>query len=602
MKRRLNLKYYLAGAVCLLTFVTYLASLHNEFIDEWDDALYVTRNPFIRSLDKAFFRWAFFEFYAANWHPLTWMSHALDYAVWGLDPLGHHLTNNIFHSLNTFLAVLLIIRLMEVVKGRTVNNGPSALLNERAILIAGGVTGLLFGLHPLHVESVAWVAERKDLLCALFFLLSAKTYIEYTVSPGNKSAQGDATAPFYNNKQYLLALVFFVLALLSKPMAVSLPLVLLVLDWYPLQRIDSLKSFQNVVVEKLPLFTFSLVTSVLTIVAQRSTETMISVEVIPISTRMFVAAESLIVYLRNMLLPLKLIPFYPYPQNAPALSLVNLLSIALVIGITIACVVFGKKQKILASVWAYYCITLLPVLGILQAGVQSRADRYMYLPSLGPFFVLGLGLACVFAKVNTLQSRRRIIQFVIISVAIFVLVSMTYLTVAQIGIWKNSIELWSYVVEEEPQKSFTAYNNLGSAFVKAGQFDKAIVYLDEAIALDPEGYLAYNNRGTLFEKLGLFGKAVEDFDRAIVLNSDYYLSYHNRAVALGKMGQYGRALEDLNRAIVLNQFFAPAYFARGNVNLRTGDQGLAVSDFRRACELGDDSGCNALQALAKNGS
>ena len=178
MKKIQATKYYLAASVALITFIIYLPDLRNEFVN-WDDAIYVYENPYIGSFTVDFFRWAFFDFHAGNWHPITWISHALDYAVWGLNPLGHHLTSIIIHSVNTFVVVFLIIRLLDAVKERTIQSVQSGFLNERTMLITAGMTGFLFGLHPIHVESVAWVSERKDLLCALFFLLSIMAYTKY---------------------------------------------------------------------------------------------------------------------------------------------------------------------------------------------------------------------------------------------------------------------------------------------------------------------------------------------------------------------------------------------------------------------------------------
>ena len=221
VNRAQNVKYLFAGAVALATFLMYLPALRNGFV-EWDDGSYVLENHHIRSFDAAMFKWAFFNFYASNWHPLTWISHAVDYALWGLNPLGHHLTNIILHAVNTFLVVVLAVRLLEAYRERTALSGRPSFLNDRAILIAGGTTGLLFGLHPVHVESVAWVAERKDLLCALFFLLSITAYTKYAGSkesgvgsPGSED-QGQAEARLgkaFINKHYLFALGFFVLAL-----------------------------------------------------------------------------------------------------------------------------------------------------------------------------------------------------------------------------------------------------------------------------------------------------------------------------------------------------------------------------------------------------
>ena len=209
-RRRIHVTYYLAGSVSLVTFAVYLYALQNEFVD-WDDGDYVFNNPFIRSFNGAFFRWAFLDFYAANWHPLTWISHALDYAVWGLNPLGHHLTNNILHAINTFLVVLLVVKLIEAVHYSlfpspesqvpgskshfTIHDSRFSAYDSRFTLIAAGTTGLLFGLHPIHVESVAWVAERKDLLCALFYLLSIMIYVNYAGSITPTPPYGNHNSP-----------------------------------------------------------------------------------------------------------------------------------------------------------------------------------------------------------------------------------------------------------------------------------------------------------------------------------------------------------------------------------------------------------------------
>src|ERR1700690_1021853 len=224
MKKR-RASFLLAGALAMITLALYLPSLKNGFTG-WDDEVWVLDNPYIRSLDIAFFRWAFFSFYLSNWCPLTWISHAIDYALWGVSASGHHATSVILHALNTLIVVLLVIRLLEA--RRRVRNAQRTnhALDGRTFLIAGGVTGILFGLHPVHVESVAWIAERKDVLCGLFFLLSIWTYVGAFGSYGPELRRDSADAPF-PGKLYLWSLVFFMLALLSKPMAVSLPLVLL---------------------------------------------------------------------------------------------------------------------------------------------------------------------------------------------------------------------------------------------------------------------------------------------------------------------------------------------------------------------------------------
>ena len=270
----------------------------------------------------------------------------MDYAIWGLNPPGHHLTNIILHAVNTFLVVVTMIKLLEVVKRTTTDDRPSAsVLSDRSILMTAGVTGLLFGLHPLHVESVAWVSERKDLLCAMFFLLSIVTYMKYVSVVSNGPYSRNLISRFCD-KRYLLAIGFFILALLSKPMAVSLPFVLLILDWYPFQRIRSLKTFRDGFVEKLPFFALSLFSSVATVLAQKSAGTVVSIGEIGLSARVLVAAKSIVAYLWKMMFPTNLIPLYTYQKNISILSPEYLLSLIAVIGITVVCIVKIKKENL----------------------------------------------------------------------------------------------------------------------------------------------------------------------------------------------------------------------------------------------------------------
>ncbi len=628
MKRQSN-TYYIAASVALSTFVIYLSCLQNDFV-LWDDDLYVYENPFIRSFGVDFFRWAFFDFHAGNWHPLTWISHALDYAVWGLNPLGHHLTNNILHAFNTFVVVLLVAGLLEIASGKSgtlpndLRKRPDfsiSYLNTRTIFITAAITGLLFGLHPLHVESVAWVSERKDLLCALFFMLSVMMYLRYAdsresavrteASEINMGDEADTplkrgitppSPPFrlrggrmgLRGKWYSISLVLFILALMSKPMAVTLPVVLLVLDWYPFERIRSLKEFRSAFLEKLPFIALSLASAVLTVLAQRAGGTIRSMEFAPFSTRVLIGVKALITYLWKMALPFDLIPFYPYPKDASLLSIEYLSAIVLVSGITIACIVMVKRQKLWLSVWSYYVITLLPVLGIVQVGRQSMADRYTYLPSLGPFLVLGVTAAWVWERVGRLENRGRTARLLTAAVSVIVFVSLSYQTVKQTAIWRNSFVFWSYVIEKEPERVPDAYNNRGSAFYKKGLSDKAIEDFDKAIALDPSYYEAYNNRGTVFLKLGLIDKAIADYDKTISINPGHAAPYVNRGKAYFLMGRYVKSEDDFNKAISLNQDYAVAYLNRGTLFFVTGNISHAISDFQKACELGSEEGCARL--------
>jgi protein O-mannosyl-transferase len=544
MQRTRNGTYTFAAVAALTTFLVYLPALRNEFVN-WDDNLYIFENPHIRSLDAAFFRWAFFGFHVSNWHPLTWISHAVDYAIWGLNPLGHHLTNIILHAVNTALVVVLALKLFETARERSGQNASASFLNDRTMLIAAGVTGLLFGIHPVHVESVAWVSERKDLLCALFFLLSIINYTKYVGrrESGVRSQQPEVIThqSTINNRQsastYLLSLGFIVLALMSKPMAVTLPVVLLILDWYPLGRIRSWKNLWLACVEKLPFFALSLASSVITILAQREGGSITSLEKIPLWVRLPVAAESLVAYLMKMLLPLNLVPLYPYPKDISLFSAECGSAMLLVTGITAACVFLMRKQKFWLSTWGYYVITLMPVLGIVQVGNQSMADRYTYLPSLGPFLIAGAGAAWFFEKVFRDARQGLLIRGVSVIVGLLLVVCLSYLTLSQVAIWKDSLGLWTYVIEKEPEKVPLAYNNRGMVFSRAGKFDQAIADFDRAVAIDPEYAKAYYNRGLAYDKMGELNKAIADYRKTISLDPVYYEAYYYLDQALKKSGQ-----------------------------------------------------------------
>ncbi len=558
MQRMPNSVYYLAVSAAVVTFLVYISSLQNTFVS-FDDTLYVINNTHIRTFNMAFFRWAFFDFYAGNWHPLTWISHALDYALWGLNPLGHHLTNVILHALNTAMVVMVTIRLLSLYK-RTVASNVGLWLKERGI-ITGVITGLLFGLHPLHVESVAWVSERKDLLCATFFLLSILAYTKYVSIIDNESARKLLQLRFLN-RHYLFALGFFSLALLSKPMAVTLPFVLLLLDWYPFGRSESVREFGTAFIEKCPFIALSVISSILTMLSQESGGAMVMMEVVPLSTRVLVAIKSLIGYLWKIISPVNLIPYYPYPKDVSLFSLPYSLTIVLTVGITCICILKARKERLWLSLWAYYVVTLIPVIGIIQVGLQSMADRYSYLPSLGPFLLVGLATAWSWSRVNALKRRRTIVTLLGISIFALLSAAVIYLTFDQIGIWKDSMTLWNYVIEKEPESVPVAYNNRGLAFEKVGMFDKAIKDYDKAIALNPSYTEPYNNRGILFENMGRFDEAIEEFDKAITLDPSYSLAYNNRGVVFYNMGRFDEAMEDFDKAIALNPSYSDAYHNR----------------------------------------
>jgi tetratricopeptide (TPR) repeat protein len=465
-------------------------------------------------------------------------------------------------------------------------------------------------------------------LCAFFFLLTIIAYANY-VKGLDVKAERQKNILLILNRHYLFTGLFFVFALLSKPMAVTLPVVLLILDWYPFQRIQTARTFGYAFVEKLPFLAFSLGSSALTILAQQSGGAVTALERVPFLTRVLVAAKALIAYLGNMVWPLKLLPFYEYnPKSISFASPEYLIAVLLVLGITITSIAIAKKQKWWLAAWGYYVVTLAPVIGIFQVGSQLMADRYTYLPSIAPFFLVGLLAARITEQVNTANKQRTIARMAIGAAAVLVLVFLSYLTVRQIAVWKDSITMWSAVIEKDPA-AVAAYRKRGAFLQKKGQLDKAIqdynaqidlepydgeTYYDrgmifqkmgqmerakedydKAISLNPRIPGAYNNRGVIHTVTGAFDKAVDDFSRLISLKPNHAGAYNNRGFAYFRMGQYGKALEDYSKSLSLDPNYAAAYVNRGNLYLKTGRNQPARSDFQKACELGNNDGCKAIR-------
>jgi tetratricopeptide (TPR) repeat protein len=592
--------WYLAGATAFLTLLVYLPTLQNKFI-ELDDAAYIRDNPYIRSFNLDLVRWAFFRFYAANWHPLTWISHALDYALWGMNPLGHHLTSIIIHAINTFLVVLLSAQLLRSVRKRALSGPSSWFLNDRSILIAAGITGLLFGIHPVHVESAAWVAERKDLLCALFFLLSLMMYVKYgdgqqtagsvrvlkdreRFLDGESGKEGQKRSFF--DKYYLLALGFYIFALMSKPMAVSLPVVLLILDWFPGTRIRDGRSAWDALAEKLPFVVLALGSSVLTVLAQKAGGALVTTQLVPLSERLLVGGRSLMGYLGMMLFPRHLVPYYPYPalSEISVFHVKYFLPLLLIFGVTATCIRTARNQRIWLAVWAYYVITLLPVLGIVQVGGQAMADRYTYLPSLGPFLLAGLGGAFVYSRAFTRSWPPRVVMGVSFSVGIAGVLLLSAATVRQIGIWKDSMVVFNEILANESRPSPMVVFHRGVAYERAGNMEKAIDDYSHAIELFPPYYEAFFGRGTAYERVGRLDLALSDYSKAISLRPDSYEAYTNRGLVNKKLDRRREAFSDLEQAVELDRAAGKAYLNLGILYTEEGSYARAIESFSHAID------------------
>ncbi len=507
----------MAGVV---TFVVYLPALQNGFVS-WDDNFYIYENDHIRQLNGALLRWAFGEFYASNWHPLTWFSHALDYALWGLDPAGHHLSNNLLHSLNTLLVTLLAYRLLGF--------GPFEDGAER--LVAALITGLLFGLHPLHVESVAWLSERKDLLCAFFYLASLLCYLRLPAGLGVRDC--------FRHRSYLAALALFVLALLSKPMAVSLPLVLLLLDGL---RGDAFEwgRWRDNLLTKTPFLALALASAVVTLAAQQSGGAINSLEAAPLPDRFWVAGYALVAYLQKMLWPLELLPYYAYPESVEWYSVRYLGAALLVLSITLAALWAMRRQRGWMVAWGAYLVMLVPVLGIVQVGSQLMADRYTYLPSIPPFVLLAL-LWVWLLRLFCRRFRGRAPGLVALSVATVALAGpLVPLTQQQIRVWEDGESLWRHVLQHD-NRSPLAYRQLGIALYERGEYAAAARMMGRALELRPQDADLLSNLAVCYLELGHPGRAMQAVRRALALEAD-------NLFALNTLGQVYMARQEYAKA------------------------------------------------------
>ena len=617
---------WLACGVAVLTLLVYGAALSNGFVN-LDDDVYVYGNTHIQTLKPAFFTWAFTDLSAGFWHPLTWISYAVDYAIWGLNPMGYHLTAIMLHALNTWLVVRLIVKLINYRKADEV---PAVWLRPfpvgPGVFIAAGVTGLLFGLHPLHVESVAWISERKDLLCALFFLLSISAYVDF-VRQSAESVQ-QQVRPFWRDRKYLLSLTMFVCALASKTMAVSLPLVLLILDHFLFGRSKASRDWAGLLLEKLPFAMGSLLISVVSISAQHSIGALPLMASTSLGSRLLVAFHAIAAYLGKMLIPLDLMPVYPYPQEVRFLDPVYAVPLFFFFVISVAAARATSRWRALPPVWLYYLITLLPVLGIVQVGTYSMADRFTYLPSLGPFLLVGLAVAWGWSTVKNRAGKNSITAF-----AILLCLSLSILTLKQIAAWKSSIDLWNYVIKKDPHRIQTAYLNRGVAFGDRREFDRAIADFTTALSYDPrsvDAYLnrgmahvaraeydkaladydaaltikpdfadAFINRGSVFLRKKDFDRAIVDYDRAIELQPVLSAAYLNRALAYEEKGAVDLAIKDYGSALQITPDFVNAYLKRADLHMKKGAIERAVVDYQNACKLGSEIGCRkALMPLS----
>lgn len=582
--------------IASITLLVYLPALNNGFVN-YDDNVLIYNNPSIRSIDIDLLTMIFSPETNATGMPLNLFSYAVDYAIWGLNPFGFHLTNIIIHTINTILVFILTLRLVEsgmlknpssppFAKGGSLTTPPLKKGDTGGFipnfqLLAAGITALLFGIHPLNAEPINWLIGRSDLLSAFFFLLTVISYFKYIVN-GRKASYG-------------ASLFFFAAAMLSKPTAASLPAVLLIMDFYIFKRLtlkEGIRKLKVILMEKIPFFLLSFFFVALTAWFRQSLEIVVPLKDFPLILRILITVRSFIFYLYKMLFPFSLSPYYPYPMEIDLFSVDYAGAFILLLLITVFCIKTHKKNGLYLTVWLYYLSVLspmaLPLLGLYKIGLYAEADRYAYIALIGPFFLLGLGAAK--AMENSLYRRLKTAYITIICIiCIFLVVK----TVRQTAIWHDAITLWDHEIKLFP-KTALPYNFRGFAYYSEGKYKMATSDYSKAIELNPEYAEAYNNRASSYLSSGNFQAAISDYDTLIKLNPEFAPGYYNRGAANYGMGSYKEAIMDYARAIELNPRFADAYNNRAAAYYAIEKYREALQDYDKAVEL------NPGDAAAKN--
>ena len=568
-------------AVCL---IAYGQILSNGFIN-FDDEVYLTKNLHIKSgINAETVKWAFTAVVSSNWHPLTLISHALDWSLFKDRAGGHHFISLLLHIGS---ALLLFLFLNKITK----NLWPSAFV------------AALFALHPLRVESVAWSAERKDVLSIFFGLASLYAYAYYVEKP--------------RVARYIFCLILFILGLMSKPMLVTLPFVLLLLDFWPLERWQKAlnpinlpiaggtgnqqitkkakkqkraaksipgesrsasPTISHLFLEKTPFFIFAIVSSILTIWAQNKGGAVASLQKLPFSERIMNASVSYVAYLGKTFWPVDLAVFYPYQHNYPDWQVAGALLILL--GISGLAIYSVKKAPFFLMGWLWYLGTLVPVSGLVQVGRQAMADRYTYLPAIGIGIMLAWGIPYLLSS----EKMRRII---LAPAAAIVLAVLSILTWQQCGYWKNSVELFNHALQVT-NNNYLAHTNLGVALAAEGKNEAAVDNYNAAIRINPNHDNAHYNLANLLAKQGKIDEAINHYREAVRINPNYYLAYNNLGINLAKQRNFAEAIYCYRKALQLEPNDPGFYLNLGASLADSGKLQEAIEQFRTAVYLNPD--------------
>lgn len=547
--------FLLAVFLGLITFALYANSLRSGFIS-YDDPAYITNNHHVQQgLTGSSISWAFTTTTEANWHPVTWLSHMTDVQLFGLRPAGHHLTNVLLHTLNVVLFFLL-------------------LYGATGARVRSAMAAALFAVHPLNVESVAWIAERKTLLSSTFLFLALAAYGWYARKPGVG--------------RYLAVALFFALGLMAKPIIITLPFALLLLDYWPLGRFashgddssssDRALALFKLVAEKIPLLVLSVASAIITVHTQRSAGALGSVAALPLGQRVNNAIYSYLAYMLKGIWPSRLAVFYPHPEGS--LALWKVMAAALVILLISALVWRERKFGYLPVGWLWYLGTLVPVIGVIQVGRQAMADRYAYISLLG-LIVMAVWSAAEF--VPRLRVSRES-QFALAVAALSLYAAFSYV---QIGYWLNSFTLFTHALQVTPDNSI-AEDNLGSGYLEMGRFDEALPHYAAAVRLAPDLPRPHYNLATVLlheHRLDEAQREYEIFIKSASDESEIAQAHNNLAVLLMQKNQPAEALREFDTAIRMNPAELNSFIGRGSIEYQAGNFGAALADFTRATEI-----------------
>lgn len=553
-------------AVCLLlvlaTLAVYGQVVHHDFVN-LDDNEYVYENLHVRSgLTWKEIPWAFASMHGGNWHPLTWLSHMFVCELFGLDAGVHHLVNLLLHLLNSVLLYLVLDRMTGAV--------------WRSAMVAA-----LFALHPLHVESVAWVSERKDVLSTLFFMLTLGAYVRYANRP--------------SRVRYGMVFGFLTLGLMSKPMLVTLPFLFLLLDYWPLDRFrfmnkaapdraehipqkggeDRGRTAFQLLGEKVPLFILAGASCVVTFMAQQRAGAMALTYGVPFSGRVANALVAYVAYIGKTLWPRPLAIFYPYRDAVPTEQWAS--AGLFLVGISILVVWASRRWRYLVVGWFWYLGTLVPVIGLVQVGMQAMADRYTYLPLIGLFLMAVWGAA-------DLAARWRFGRLGLAGSAAVVLLGCMAGAWSQIGHWQSGRTLYEHALKVT-KASALVHHNLGVVLEQEGKSDEAILHFREALRIDPGYYLAHNSLGYCLEAQGNLQEAWMHYQKALQINPEYDLVHNNLGTLLARQGRTDEAMDHYRKALQIDPEYADVYHNLGVLLARQAKHDEAIAYYRQALQI-----------------